>query len=152
MVCCALAAMSTLALAQIPQGAGQNAAQAINTVRPDYELGPNDQILIGVPELDEINQRPFRIDADGFINLPLIGRVRAGGLLVQGLETELTTRFRDFARDPHVSVTVVGYHADPVTFYGAFRTTGIFNLQGGHTLVEMLAAVGGNATDRESKD
>jgi polysaccharide biosynthesis/export protein len=142
-VCCVLAAMRMLALGQVPQGAGQNAAQAINAVRPDYELGPNDQILIGVPELDEINQRPFRIDADGFINLPLVGRVRAGGLLVQGLETELTTRFRDFARDPHVSVTVVGYHPDPVVFYGAFRITGIFSLQGGNTLVEMLAAVGG---------
>jgi polysaccharide export outer membrane protein len=142
-VCCVLAAMRMLALGQVPQGAGQNAAQAINAVRPDYELGPNDQILIGVPELDEINQRPFRIDADGFINLPLIGRVKAAGLLVRGLETELTTRFRDFARDPHVIIQVVQYRTEPVTFYGAFKTTGIFPLQGGRTLVEMLAAVGG---------
>jgi polysaccharide export outer membrane protein len=135
--------MSTLALAQIPQGAGQNAAQATNAVRPDYELGPNDQILIGVPELDEINQRPFRIDADGFINLPLVGRVRAGGLLVRGLETELTTRFRDFARDPHVSVTVVQYRSEPVFVLGAFRNPGTYALQGSRTLVELLATVGG---------
>ena len=73
----ALVAASMLALAQPPQAVGQNAppnpAQAINLVRPDYELGPNDQILISLPELEEINQRPFRIDADGFINLPLSG-------------------------------------------------------------------------------
>jgi polysaccharide export outer membrane protein len=136
-----------LALAQAPQGAGQNAfqnpAQAINAVRPDYELGPNDQIMISLPELEEINQRPFRIDADGFINVPLIGRVKAGGLLVRGLEAEITTRARDFARDPHVTIQLVQYRSEPVTFFGAFRTTGIFPLQGGRTLVEMLAAVGG---------
>ena len=146
LVCCVLAAGGML-LAQAPQGVGQlappNPAQAINQIRPDYQLGPNDQIIISLPELEEINQRPFRIDGDGFINLPLIGRVRAGGLLVQGLETELTTRARDFARDPHVSIAVVGYRIDPVTFYGSFRTTGIIPLQGGRTLVEMLAAVGG---------
>lgn len=139
-VCSALVAANMLALAQAPQ---VNPPQAANLLRPDYELGPNDQIMISLPELEEINQRPFRIDSEGFINLPLIGRVKAAGLLVQGLEAEITTRARDFARDPHVSVTVVGYRSEPVTFYGAFRTTGIFPLLGGRTLVEMLAAVGG---------
>jgi polysaccharide export outer membrane protein len=146
-VCCVLVAMRMRAPAQVPQGVGQiappNPAQAINQVRPDYELGANDQILISLPELEEINQRPFRIDADGFINLPLIGRVKAAGLRVQALEGELTTRARDFARDPHVIIQVVVYRTDPVTFYGAFKTTGIFPLQGGRSLVEMLAAVGG---------
>jgi polysaccharide export outer membrane protein len=142
-VCCVLIAGSLFAVAQVPQGAPPNPAPAVSSFRPDYVLGPNDQIVIGVPELEEINQRPFRVDSDGFINLPLIGRVRAGGLLVQGLEAELTTRARDFARDPHVTVQLVQYRTDPVTFYGAFKTTGIFPLQGGRTLVEMLAAVGG---------
>jgi len=134
-----------LAVAQAPQGAGQNSppTQLTNPVRPDYELGPNDQILISLPELEEINQRPFRIDADGFINVPLIGRVRAGSLLVRGLEAELTTRAREFARDPHVTITVVQYRSEPVFVLGAFKNPGTYPLQGGRTLLELLATVGG---------
>src|ERR1700694_5211347 len=50
-----------------------------DTIRPNYTLGPNDQILVRAPEAEEINEKPFRIDADGNINMPLVGRVRAGG-------------------------------------------------------------------------
>jgi polysaccharide export outer membrane protein len=146
---CVLAGVSVCALAQVPQGAAQNPppnpAQAINTVRPDYELGPNDQILIGVPEAEELNNRPFRIDADGFINIGAlgIGRVRAAGMTVRALEGDLTTRLRDYIRDPHLTITVVQFRSEPVFFLGAFRTPGIYPLQGGRTLVEMLALVGG---------
>ena len=81
-------------------------AQGLTTLRPDYELGPNDQILITVPEAPEINGRPFRIDSDGNIDLPLINRVHAAGLTVRGLENVVTTQLRDFVREPRVSITV----------------------------------------------
>src|SRR5580698_1267121 len=126
---CILLAGSALAQAQAPARGGGNPtaipAPTINSVRPDYELGVNDQILISLPEMDEINQRPFLIDSDGFINLPLIGKVRAAGLLVRGLEAELTMRARDFARDPHVTVYVIQFRSEPVTFVGSFHNTGI---------------------------
>jgi len=134
-------ALSLVLLGQVPQN--PNIPQSLNQVRPDYELGPNDQILIGVPQAQEINQRPFRIDSDGFIDLPLVGQVRASGLTVRGLETVLATRLRDFIRDPQVTITMVQFRSEPVFFLGAFRTPGIYPLQGGRTLVEMLAAVGG---------
>ena len=118
-------------------------ARMVESVRPDYELGPNDQFLIGVPQAQEINQRPFRIDSDGFIDLPLVGRVHAAGLTVRGLETLLTTKLADYIRQPQVTITMVQFRSEPVFFLGAFRTPGIYPLQGGRTLVEMLAVVGG---------
>jgi polysaccharide export outer membrane protein len=138
--------MSLVSLGQIPQSgqtAAPNPAQAMNSVRPDYELGPNDQILIGVPQAQEINQRPFRIDTDGFIDLPLVGKVKASGLTVRGLENVLAARLRDYIREPQVSITVVQFRSEPVFFLGSFRTPGIYPLQGDRTLVEMLAVVGG---------
>src|SRR5580692_10870320 len=57
-----------------------------DTVRPNYILGPNDQILIRAPEAEEIDNRPFRIDGDGNISLPLIGRIHAAGMSLQELE------------------------------------------------------------------
>ncbi len=117
----------------------------IESVRPDYELGPNDQVLIGVPQAQEIDQRPFRIDSEGNIELPLVGKIHAAGLTVRGLETMLAGRLRDYIREPQVSITVVQFRSEPVFFLGAFRTPGIYPLQGGRTLVEMLAVVGGLA-------
>ena len=81
----ALVLMSLALSGQVPQ-TGQipaGPARMVESVRPDYELGPNDQFLIGVPQAQEINQRPFRIDSDGFIDLPLVGRIHAAGLTVR---------------------------------------------------------------------
>ena len=114
-----------------------------DAVRPNYVLGPNDQVLIRAPEAEEINEKPFRIDAEGNVNLPLLGRVRAGGMTVQELETELVRRLREYVREPQVIVTVVQFRSEPVFFVGAFKNPGIYPLQGRRTLVEMLTALGG---------
>jgi polysaccharide biosynthesis/export protein len=114
-----------------------------DAIRPNYVLGPNDQVLIRAPEVEEINEKPFRIDAEGNINLPLLGRLRAGGMTVQELEVDLVRRLREYVREPQVIVTVVQFRSEPVFFVGAFRNPGIYPLQGRRTLVEMLTAIGG---------
>lgn len=133
------------ALAQPLQRAqtAPNGPRLSESVRPDYELGPNDQVLIGVPQSQEIDQRPYRIDSDGNIDLPLVGKVHAAGLTVRGLETVLTTRLADYVRQPQVTISITQFRSEPVFFLGAFRTPGIYPLQGSHTLVEMLAVAGG---------
>jgi polysaccharide export outer membrane protein len=114
-----------------------------DAIRPNYVLGPNDQILVRAPQAEEINERPFRIDAEGNINLPLLGRIRAGGMTVQELEADLTRRLREYVREPQVIITVVQFRSEPVFFVGAFKSPGIYPLQGRRTLVEMLTALGG---------
>jgi polysaccharide export outer membrane protein len=127
------------------QPASQAAQPALpaDTVRPNYVLGANDQILVRAPDAEEINEKPFRIDADGNVNMPLIGRVHAAGMTLQELEADLVRRLREYIREPQVIVTVVQFRSEPVFFVGAFQKPGIYPLQGRRTLVEMLSAVGG---------
>ena len=152
---CFAVLFTSLGLAQLPQ-AGQPAPTPAqnnqnqppaelpaDSIRPNYVLGPNDQFLIRAPRVEEINERPFRIDAEGFINLPLIGRVRAGGLTVQQLEAELVKRLREYIVDPQVIITMSQFRSEPVFFVGQFRAPGIYPLQGRRTLVEMLSSIGG---------
>jgi polysaccharide biosynthesis/export protein len=138
--------------AQADQPAGApaspNAPQPIqqlppDTIRPNYVLGPNDQILIRAPEAEEIDNRPFRIDGDGNINLPLVGRIHAAGMSLQELEADLVKRLREYIRDPQVFVTVVQFRSEPVFFQGLFVKPGVYPLQGNRSLLEMLASVGG---------
>ena len=114
-----------------------------DSIRPNYVLGPNDQFLIRAPGVDEINDRPFRIDAEGFVNLPLIGRLRVGGLTQQQLEAELVRRLREFIVNPQVIITMSQFRSEPVFFVGLFQRPGIYPLQGRRTLVEMLSSIGG---------
>lgn len=119
------------------------ATNPMDQVRSNYVLGPNDQILIRAFQVQEIGERPYRIDMDGNIDLPLVGTVKAGGLSVDQLEAELVKRLATYVRNPQVSVTVVQYRSEPVFFIGAFQRPGIYPLQGRRTLVEMLSSIGG---------
>src|ERR1700730_14291815 len=82
-----------------------------DSIRPNYVLGPNDQILIRAPLVEEINEKPFRLDSEGNINLPLVGHIRAGGMTQQELEAELIRRLKEFIRDPQVIITVVQFRS-----------------------------------------
>lgn len=123
--------------------AAQQPAQT--AARPDsgYVLGPDDQIVIRAIDVPEISDKPILIGTNGNITLPLIGRVKAGGLTVEQLETELNTRLREYVRDPQVAVTVAESRSHPVSVFGAVAKPGVVQLQGRKTLYEVLSIAGG---------
>jgi len=125
--------------------AQQNPTTPDDMIRPTYVLGPGDQIVLRANEVEEISDKPFRIDADGFITLPLpqLGRIKAGGMTVQALEAELVERLKTLVKVPQVTITVAQFRNEPVFFVGAFKSPGIYGLLGRRTLVEMLASIGG---------
>jgi polysaccharide biosynthesis/export protein len=114
-----------------------------------YVLGPDDEILIrGIDDL-EISDKPDKPDkpvligTNGDITLPLIGRVKAGGLTVEQLEAELNTRFKEFIQEPQISVTVTEFRSQPVSVFGAVTKPGVVQLRGRQTLYEVLSMAGG---------
>lgn len=113
------------------------------TIRPSYELGPSDQVMIHAPDAEELNDKTFKIEDDGTATLPLVGAVKMGGLTVEQVEDDLKNRLKTYIRNPLVSITVVQFRSAPVFFVGQFLRPGIYALQGRHTLVEMMQSVGG---------
>jgi polysaccharide export outer membrane protein len=109
----------------------------------NYVLGPEDQIIIRAFRAEEMSDKPIQITGDGFISLPLVGRVKAAGLSVSGLEADLTKRLKDYVRDPQVTVLVSEYHSQPVSVVGAVNTPGVVQLRGRKDLVEVIALAGG---------
>jgi len=106
-------------------------------------LGSGDRIVIQTEQDEEINNKAFTVDTDGFINLPRFGRVQAKGRKVEGLEADLVEKLKVIVKEPLVNITVVQYRNEPVFFVGAFKTPGIYPLLGERTLMEMLTSVGG---------
>jgi polysaccharide export outer membrane protein len=112
-------------------------------VRSTYLLGPEDQITIRAMDAEEISDRPVRIDMNGYVRLPLVGRVRAAGLTVEQLEAELAARLKTYVQQPEVAVTITEFRSQPVSVIGAVKNPGVHQLQGRKTLVEMLSLAGG---------
>jgi polysaccharide export outer membrane protein len=116
-------------------------------LRSSYVLGPEDQIVIRALDAEEISDKPLRIDMNGYIRLPMAGRVRAAGLTIEQLEAELVSRLKAYIQKPEVAVTITEFRSQPVSVLGAVKSPGVHQLQGRKTLVEMLSLAGGLSGD-----
>ena len=123
--------------------AAEQPAETATLPDSGYVLGPDDQIVMHAIESPEISDKPILIGTNGNITLPLIGRVKAGGLSVEQLETELNTRLKKYVKDPQISVTVVEFRSQPVSVFGAVTKPGVIQLRGRKTLYEVLSMAGG---------
>lgn len=116
-------------------------------VRSTYLLGPDDLLEVSGPELSDMANKPARIDGDGDIQVPLVGRIHVSGLTVQQSERELNKVLSTYIRHPQVVVTVTELRSLPVSILGAVNTPGVHQVQGHKTLLEMLALAGGVRSD-----
>ena len=123
--------------------AAQQSAETAKKLDAGYLLGPDDQIVIHAVDSPEISDKPFLVGINGYITLPLIGRVQAGGLTVEQFEAELNTGLKKYLHDPQVSVTVTEFRSQPVSVFGAVAKPGVIQLRGRKTLYEVLSMAGG---------
>jgi polysaccharide export outer membrane protein len=112
-----------------------------------YVLGPDDQVKIWALGMEEIGNNPIRINPSGDIDLPLIGKVHAGGLTADQLKAKLEERFAKEVRHPQVTVEIQDFGSQPVSVMGAVTHTGIVQLRGHKTLTEVLAMEDGLRPD-----
>src|SRR6267154_2394463 len=122
-------------------------AKCGSNVRSTYLLGPDDQLEISGPELSEGAKKQVRIDGDGDVQVPLVGRVHVSGLTVQQTEQELNKVLSKYIREPQVVVGVTEVRSQPISILGAVNAPGVHQVQGHKTLLEMLASAGGIRPD-----
>jgi polysaccharide biosynthesis/export protein len=120
---------------------------ASSQVPAQYVLGPDDQIKVWALGVEEITDKPLRLDPAGDIDLPLIGKVHAGGLTVDQLKETLGQRYSKDLLDPKVSVQIVEFGSQPVSVMGAINRPGIHQLNGRKTLMEVLSLAEGLRQD-----
>ncbi len=125
------------------RAAAQQPAQTSALPDSGYVLGPDDQIVIHAIDAPEVSDKPFLIGMNGNVTLPLVGHIKAGGLTVEQLETELNTQLKKFVKDPQVSITVSEFRSQPVSVFGAVTKPGVIQLRGRKTLYEVLSMAGG---------
>jgi polysaccharide export outer membrane protein len=118
--------------------AGPSAAQAGGRI-----LTKSDVVSIKVvnqPDMDTTT----RVELDGTINFPYVGRIRAAGLsednLAHAIESQLASR--QIVSEPHVLVEVTGFGAQ-VTIQGQVSAPGVYGFDRPTNLTQILARAGG---------
>jgi len=112
-----------------------------------YIIGAGDVLEIRVWDNEDLG-RKVEVPQDGAFTFSLIGKVRAAGLSVFGLETLLKKRLADgYLAAPQVTVTVVAYKSQKVFLFGQVKRPGSYVLKCKAQLLELISEAGG-FTDR----
>jgi polysaccharide export outer membrane protein len=109
----------------------------------DYVVGPQDVLNITSQDDPSLGGK-FTVEADLTFTFPLLGRIRAGGLTLREVESQLQTKLiaQGYFKDPRVMVSIDQYRSQKVFIVGEVRNPGAYPLSGDMRLVEALALAG----------
>jgi len=122
--------------------AGPAAPQTGDATTSRYLIGPQDLLKITVLDEPELTNN-YRVDSDGFITFPYVGRVLAGGLNPGDLQERIKNMLSPaYIKNPQVRVEIDQYKSQSVMVSGEVRQPGKIPMTGAMTVLEALAAAG----------
>ena len=123
------------------------------SISPDrYVVGPQDTLSITVVGEPELTNK-YRVDSDGSITLPYIGRQPAAGFTIADLQMKIATLLKDgYLQNPQVLIDVDQYKSRSVYVTGNVRAPGKVPMNGPTiTLIEALALAGSPSADASNQ-
>jgi protein involved in polysaccharide export with SLBB domain len=108
---------------------------------PSYVLGPSDRVRLKVYGEQDITGE-YEVDTNGYISVPLAGRVKAAGLNTRQLEKAVAGALsRGLLKDPRVNAEVATYR--PFFILGEVKKAGEYPYKSGLTVLDAVASAGG---------
>ena len=130
-----------------PTGFVRPDVEAVPTIPVGQKIGPLDTIDVRVFQVAELSGE-HKVDLNGYINMPLIGKVLAQGKSAEELGQHLADRLgQKYLRSPNVNVMLKEAVAQTVTVDGAVGLPGVFPIQGATTLIKAVATARGTTQD-----
>ena len=116
-----------------------------------YKIGPRDTLEVTVFQAPELT-KAIQVSEVGTINFPLLGELEVAGKSARELELELKKNLgTKYLQNPQISVFVKDHFSQRITMEGAFAKPGIYQVEGGKTLLQGVAEAGG-FSDSASKE
>jgi polysaccharide export outer membrane protein len=118
-----------------------------------YRIGPNDVLSISIYAGGENQQESqLTVSAQGTINAPFIGTLRAEGLTPTQLEKQIFEPLaRDYFVDPKVNVRVKEFRSLHYYISGAVKSPGLHQMMTEASLLVLIAKAGGVLPERGSQ-
>lgn len=118
-----------------------SSSTSAESLREAYTLGGGDELRVLVFGEEDLSGE-FVIDGDGFISLPLIGELNAGGLTLREFESRVETALaQGYLRAPRVSAEVLNYR--PFYIIGEVEEGGEYPYVQGMSVLNAVAVAGG---------
>jgi polysaccharide export outer membrane protein len=112
------------------------------TLAQEYRVGPRDVLDVVIWGQADLSQR-YTVSGDGFIDFPMIGRVKVEELTTTEIAQHLRQRLdKDYLVNPQIRVSVAEYLAKKVFVLGEAEKPGSYALTGPLTLWEVLSQAG----------
>jgi polysaccharide export outer membrane protein len=116
-----------------------------------YQIGPQDQLKVTVYEADELGGI-YRVDADGFITFPLLGRIAVSGMTLADFQDKLKAMLSaGYIRNPQVRIDIEEYKSQSIFVSGEVRAPAEIRMTGSMTLLKALAQVGSPLSSASSE-
>ncbi len=117
---------------------------------PGYRLGSEDVVAISIlAGGEEQVAKDLVVGANGDINVPLIGKIKAAGMTLEELEKTIEKPLeKDFFVNPQVHLQVKEYHSLQFFISGAVRNPGKYALDFTPTIMDLIANAGGVMPER----
>jgi polysaccharide biosynthesis/export protein len=110
-----------------------------------YRLTPGDVLEFSFPFVPELNQT-VTVQPDGYVTLKEIADIRVQGRTVTQVKEDVIEAYRQFLRDPVVTVTLKEFERPYFVANGEVQKPGRYELRGATTLTQALAVAGGTTT------
>lgn len=108
-----------------------------------YAVGPGDVLQVRAWKNEALSQRVI-VRPDGYITLPLIGDVMAGGRTVDAVSRDIAARSAKFYTEaPVIAVEVAELHSYRVYVLGEVQRPGEFTPRAQITVLQAIALAGG---------
>ena len=130
---------AALGVAQVPPQAKEARDEFVRA----YRIGPGDLLELRVFEVEGLSQT-VRVEEDGTITLPLLGRVMVKGLTQEEVVQKLTDLLQaKYVKNPQVTIFIREYKNQQVAVIGAVERSGNYELVGRRNLLQMISMAGG---------
>jgi polysaccharide export outer membrane protein len=143
----ALASLATVLAASTGFGQSSPGAEAAEKRSVVYKISRTDKVSIMIVGENDLNVVGKRVDANGYVNLNLVGQVRIAGLSVSQAQAAIEAAYRDgrILRNPQVNLNIEEYAPRNVSISGMVKSPGTISLppETVMTIKELVLRAGG---------
>lgn len=133
-------------------GATRDLEQLLRTSgRKEYQISSSDIlniVLVSYPDITSAGASGYPVDQQGYIQYPLIGRIKASGLTVPQFTANLRSRLQRYLKYPDPQVKVADYRGNRFFIDGEVTKSGEFNLSDAPVSLYTAISMAGGATEK----
>lgn len=125
-----------------------------SSTKKEYRIAQGDVlsiVLVGYPDMNKASETGYPVDQQGYVQFPLIGRIKASGMSVPTFTATLQNRLQRYLKYSDPQVQIINYRGNKFFIDGAVNKSGEFAINDAPvSLYSALSMAGGTDATGDS--